>query len=154
MSTALISRPQTAPPIRVLEVDGPRQKYCQRGDGHYYLTTDNQPMMPSLLSLEEPAPDPRLTGDWQEGWEIAMHHDGRVEIYANRPNLDEVSEGDLHGLLGSIITLPHVSRHSLKLALRVARKLCRCDPQKGIRITFGEYAAIGQIHSNIPVYLS
>jgi hypothetical protein len=136
-------------------VDGPRRKFVQRGEGSYYLSTDNLPCFPPFaLAVEEPPPDPRLKGDFEACWEIVQYNDGRVEILANRPTLAEIMDGDLFGALGTSITLPQVSRHRLKMALRVARKLCQCDPTKGISITFSEYAYIGIIYSNIPVYLS
>ena len=152
-TTALILRPPTAPKLWVLEVDGPRRKYVQRGEGSYYLSTDNQPMIPSLISHEEPAHDPRLK-DWPDAtWEIVQNLDGSFEVLANRPTEEEVYEGDLHGELGSTIKISWPFRFVLRNALRIARLLCKADPVKGIRLTERELVGIIVIESDIPCYL-
>lgn len=43
MTTAIIPRPSDAPKLWVLELDGHRQKYVQRGEGRYYLNTNQPP---------------------------------------------------------------------------------------------------------------
>lgn len=152
-TTALILRPPTAPKIRVLEVDGPARKYVQRGEGYYYLSTDNQPMETSLISVEIPHPDPRFK-DWPDAtWEIVQYNDGRIEVLSNRPTEEEIYEGDLHGDLGSTIKVSWPCRWVMRSALRIARLLCKVDPSKGIYLTERDLIGITAIESNIPCFL-
>jgi hypothetical protein len=153
MSTALILRPNDAPEIHVLECDGPRQKHVQRDEGFYRLATDNQPLIGSLISHEAPAHDPRLK-DWPDAtWEIVQHHDGRIEVLANRPTEEEIYDGDLHGDLGSTIKISWPCRLVLRNALRIARLLCKADTVKGIQLSERDLIGITVIETNIPCIL-
>ncbi len=145
MSTALILRPATSPRIHVLEVDG--RRHNSREDGYYRLATDNHPN----CYLRDQLPDPRLK-DWEQPhWEILQHHNGRVEITSNRPTIQEVMRGDLHGRWGSSI-FPKSHRFAFKIALRIARRLCRCNPIEGITLQWHEAAHLWKIQTDIPVY--
>lgn len=155
MNSSIILRDPAAPPIHVLELDGPRQKYVQRGEGAYYLETSNLPVLISPLSLGEPATDdPRLT-DWESPhWEIYQMHDGGIEIHACRPTESEIHEGDLHGALGSVIKVSWPCRPILRNALRLARRLMKADPMVGISVTRRHLVGIVVIETDIPVHLN
>ena len=136
-NTALIIRPVTAPPIHVLECDGIRRRYVQRGEGSYYLATDNHPLCNDI--------DGRLWDglrshlrDWdQPHWELIQNHDGTVEIHACRPTLQEAMRGDLFGQWGSVIHLgKQPTSEQLRIGLHIARKLVKCNPLEGCLITF------------------
>lgn len=155
MTTALIIRPAESPKIWVLEVDGPRQKYVQRGEGYYYLATDNQPLCDICTQYEEFAGeltlDPRLCEWGDPHWEIYQMHDGRIEVHACRPTMDEAADGDLHGALGSVIKITWPCRPILRNALRLARRLCKADPSEGILVSERDLVGIVVIETNIPV---
>lgn len=85
-------------------------------------------------------------------WEIMEYHDGDVEVYALRPSFKEVCEGDLVGRLGSVITLDQVNRATIKRALRLARILCKCDPNNGVVVSGEMLTGIMHIATDIPVY--
>lgn len=85
MTTALILRPSHIPSPRVLEVDGPRRKYVQRGEGSYYLNTNNHFMVDDLyLNAEQNCPYfiPPITEELYAWWEIYKMHDGTIEVHA------------------------------------------------------------------------
>ncbi len=154
MTTALILRPKENPPVRVLELDGPKKRYVQRGEGSYYLCTDNQPLH-SIMPLAEYPPDPRLT-DWASPhWEIYQQHDGSIEVHACRPTEEEIMEGETHGALGSVIRLLVVSKINIRAALQLARILCKCSPD-GVpyyRSSFRIALNNAVIETNIPITL-
>jgi hypothetical protein len=154
MNTALILRPKSAPPIRVLEVDGPRRKHYERGEGSYYLATDNQPRIVGLDCIHigrEPDPDPALNQSWGEPhWAIYQRHDGTMEVHSCRPNFREIMAGDLHGKLGSVIRLRVKNKPTLRNALHVARTLLHCAPRKPV--LFPEWVTLAlEIESPVPV---
>ncbi len=156
MTTAPIIRPAESPKLWVLEVDGPRRKYCQRGEGYYYLATDNQPQCGTLTQYAEFAGaltlDPRLCEWGDPHWEIYQNHDGSIEVHACRPTTQEVTDGDLHGALGSVIKIVWPCRPILRNALRLARRLCKADPSAGILVSERDLVGIVVIETNIPVY--
>ena len=151
-STALIIRPPTAPEIRVLECDGPKHKYVQRGEGSYYLQTNNQPPCDDISLRVDSFFDPRLK-DWGEPhWEIYQNHDGSIEIHACRPTAQEIRKGDLHGRWGSVIKIAWPCRPIFRNALRLARRLCQVDPIRGAIISDKDLVGIVVIESEIDVY--
>lgn len=150
MSTIII-RPSHMPPVRVLEVDGPRGRFVERGEGSYYLATNNHPVCDPISSFDGYAPDSRLK-DWDRPfWEIYQLNDGAVQVHACRPSIQEAMRGDLHGAWGSIIT-PKSHRRAMRIALRIARRLCTCNPMEGIRVDWRELAHLWRIESDIPVF--
>ncbi len=157
MTTSLILRPKENPPIRVLEVDGPRHKHSIHPDdrAYYRLQTDNQPVIDPVSDYISYNFDPRLNEDFGEPyWKIYLHHDGRVEVHANRPTEQEIIDGDLSGALSSVIKIVWPCRPILRNALRLARRLCKADPNQGIQVTERDLVGIVVIESNIPVYLN
>lgn len=157
MTTTIIIRPAESPKLWVLEVDGPRHKYYQRGEGYYYLATDNQPQCDSLTQFAELAGfftlDPRLCEWGDPHWEIYQKHDGSIEVHACRPTTQEVTDGDLHGALGSVIKIVWPCRPILRNALRLARRLCKADPIRGLIVAERHLVGIVVIESNIDVYM-
>lgn len=157
MTTALIIRPAESPKLWVLEVDGQRQKYVQRGEGCYYLQTDNHPMVDGLTQNMEMAgydvSDPRFKTWDQPHWEIYQQLDGRIEVHACRPTDEEAAEGDLHGSLGSVIKIAWPCRPILRNALRLARRLCKADPIRGVIVAERDLVGIVVIQSDIDVYM-
>lgn len=158
--TAIVPRLPDAPPIRVLEVDGPsypkRTRPVERGEGCYYLSTSNHPPVDELRDRNlcwEAFRDRDRYKDWDEPcWDIYLYLNGRMEVTASRPTTEECIEGDLHGELGSMIHLrPRPGRRDLRNALRLARMLCKCDPITGIDVFMDELVGIALIESNIPV---
>jgi hypothetical protein len=135
-------------PVRVLEVDGPKQPYVQRGEGAYYLLTNNRPL------LDGSDLDERLK-DWEEPhWEIIQNHDGTIEIHACRPTEAEVRDGDLLGDQGSVIHLHQGTRYSIAIGRRLARKLCRIWPSHyNLFISLETMFFIRKIETNLPVEL-
>ena len=90
--------------------------------------------------------------DWDKpNWRISRHACGTVIISANRPTEEEAREGDLTGELGSHIRLAQVTQTSLRNDLRMARRLCRCQPT-GLRVHERDLIGIGDIISSIPVF--
>ena len=154
-TTALIIRPSTAPKIWVLEVDGPRHKYVQRGEGSYYLETSN---WPSCDELELRASDGRRgrLRDWdQPYWEIYQQNDGNIDVHACRPTTQEVMRGDLHGRWGSVIHLgKNPTRKQLRYALGLARILGRCIPTVGIVINPAMMLFFESIDTELPVLVA
>ncbi len=113
----------------------------------YKLHTSNSP---SLDPLEKEIPS--HLKDWgQPYWELYVMENGAVEVFANRPTGKEIGEGDLHGVLGSVIHLDVVNRASVRNALWLARKLCTCDPINGILVPAHRIKGISQLITNIPV---
>jgi hypothetical protein len=154
MTTALILRPADSPKLWVLEVDGPRRKYTQRGEGSYYLSTDNQPVIDPVANYMCHEFDPRLREDFGEPhWEIYQNNDGSVHVHACRPTDEEMIEGDLHGALGSIIKIAWPCRPILRNALRLARLLCKADPIRGLIVAERDLVGIVVIQSDIDVYM-
>jgi hypothetical protein len=150
-TTALILRPADSPKLWVLEVDGPRRRFTQRGEGSYYLATCNHPICDPISSLHDYGPDERLK-DWDRPyWEIYQHLDGNIEVTANRPTIQETMRGDLHGRWGSSI-FPKPNRTSMRIALRIARRLARCNPMEGITIQWYEASHLERIETDIPVF--
>jgi hypothetical protein len=133
-------------------VDGPRRKFVQRGEGQFYLKTDNQPPCDEISLRAHNWSDPRIK-DWCEPfWSIYQNIDGSIEIHSCRPTTEEVIEGDLLGDLGSVIKIASPSRISMRNALRLARRLCQCDPDRGITLDDDDQlVGITSIESNIPV---
>lgn len=155
MSLDLIIRPKSNPPVRVLEVDGPRfPGPVQRGEGSYYLSTDNHPICDPYLRCDV-ALDSRLK-DWNSPWwEIYQHNDGSITIHACRPTHQETMRGDLHGRWGSIITIrPHPRKSTLKQGLRLARLLCKCLPLESQALYLSRHweVFISKIETDIPIY--
>ena len=154
--TAIIPRPAHAKPIRVLEVDGPNyhKRPVQRGEGSYYLHTSNYPPCDDLtLYSGEPLDTTRFKTWGDPHWDLYLHLTGRYEVMACRPTDAEGREGDLVGELGSEIHIRiRPDRRDLKNALRLARRLCTCDPVKGITVEEDELVGITSIISDIPVY--
>ena len=155
MSTSLIIRNPSAPSPRVLEIDGPRRRYTQRGEGSYYLSTSNTPpcddvFLNGFYQGEDPA-DPRLKEWGEPHWEIYQKNDGSVEVHACRPNESEIYEGDLPGALGSVIKLTSPTEWAVRNGLRLARRLLRADPEDGVVISYRELVGIITIESDLPV---
>jgi hypothetical protein len=149
----IILSPSNIPPVRVLEVDGPRRKFVQRGEGSYYLATDNHPPCDDLWCPGTGPVDLTRYKDWSEPcWSIYQHNDGRIEITADRPSIEEVIEGDLHGSNGSSIILRVRTREAVRNGLRVARRLCRCSAE-GIRLNRHQLNGIAEIESSIPILI-
>ena len=150
----IIPRPSNMPPVPVLEVDGPRHKLVERGEGDYFLATDNHPPCKDFwIPGAEPVDLTRFK-DWSEPcWSIYQHHDGRIEITADRPSIEEAIEGDLHGSNGSSIILRVRTREAVRNGLRVARRLCRCSAD-GIRLNRHQLNGIAEIESSIPILIS
>lgn len=152
--TAIIPRPADAPPIRVLEVDGPfyRRHPVQRGEGSYYLATDNHP----------PCDDIGLSAYYREDlsdrfkdfdkpyWELYQQLDGTVTIRACRPSAREIRAGDMHGRWGSVIILQAPTREAVRHGLRLARRLCRCS-KNGVVLNRRHLGGIALIETNIPI---
>jgi len=156
MTTALILRPDDKPQPWVLEVDGPRRKYVQRGEGSYYLGTTNHP---DCFNLQHRFDDGRrggvLTAWDQPYWEIYQQYDGRIEVHACRPTIQEVRRGDMHGYWGSVIKLGIRPRRGvLRVALQLARVLAKCLPTVGFTIEPSVVYQILRIETLIPVRLS
>ena len=152
MNYSLMIRPKESPPVRVLEVDGPKRKYVQRGEGYYYLATDNLPISQEYMRFGCNEPDERLV-DWDEPhWEIYKNHDGSVEIHACRPTYEEICSGDTLGEFGSIIRLRFAARHTVNFGRWVARLPTKCDPCKGILIPEFVMCCFTGIESDIPIY--
>lgn len=148
---SIIVRPCDSPPVRVLEVDGPPRKYVQRGEGAYYLHTSNWPICGTFPGERHSAPDARLK-DWDRPyWEVYQHNDGSIEIASCRPTIQEVIRGDLHGKWGSLI-YPKPNRTGFRIALRIARRLCQCNPMEGITIQWYEAAHLWRIETDLPVF--
>ena len=109
--TAIIPRPADAPPIRVLECDGPffRRHPVQRGEGCYYLATSNHPPCDEIgLKDWYRTPETNILKDFdQPCWELYQRLDGTVTIHACRPSAREVRAGDLHGRWDSDPTCPY-----------------------------------------------
>lgn len=153
MTTALILRPSSMPPVHVLECDGPRHKHYVRGEGAYRLSTDNHQRCSETFHPEDQPHDPALH-DWNEPcWEIYQNHDGSIEVHACRPNMREIREGDMHGGLGSVIKIAWPCRPILRNALRLARRLCKADPKTGIFVSERDLVGIDLIESVIPVWI-
>jgi hypothetical protein len=155
--TAIIPRPADAPPIRVLEVDGPfyRRRPVQRGEGSYYLHTSNHPPCDDLTLGRDEFVDWKIFKDWDEPcWEIYIYDCGSVQVHASRPTPEEAADGDLHGALGSEIRLrTRPDRRDLRNALRLSRMLCKCDPVRGLDVDQDDLVGITAIYSAIPVRL-
>lgn len=152
MNTSLILRPKDAPKIHVLEVDGPRDRQTERrSQGRYRIATDNHPIIDRIGHYDMP-PDSRLK-DWdQPSWEIYQLHDGSVEIHACRPTHQETMRGDLHGRWGSVIHLrKSPNRQNIRVALQLARILCRCIPTIGFTINPTVMFDVEWIETEIPV---
>lgn len=154
-TTSIIIRPSNSKPIRVLEVDGPRRKYVQRGEGSYYLNTNNHPLVNQLSQNMEMAGhnvyDPRFK-DWSSpNWDIYQMADGSIEIHANRPSYQESMRGDLHGKWGTIIVLRNSSRWAIKNGLWMARLFLRCIPTEGIKVRDIHLLWFREIHTDIPI---
>ena len=150
--TTLIVRPPDCKLVRVLEADGPRIKGVQRGEGCYYLETSNAPRC-DAISLVAPESDFFLK-DWGDPhWEIYQMNDGIVHMHACRPTEAEVIAGETLGDLGSVIVLRVIYRHSIADARWLARKLCNCDPVKGITIHPLVLTGIARIETDIPIQL-
>lgn len=147
---AIIIRPSDSPPVRVLEVDGPRHKYFRRDEGCYYLQTSN---MPVCCQITNPSGDPdvRLKPWGAPFWGIVQRHDGSIYISAGRPTHQEAMRGDLHGRWGSLI-YPKTSRTAFAIALRIARRLCKCNPMEGITLHWYEAAHLWRIETDLPVF--
>jgi hypothetical protein len=153
MTTSLILRPQTIPTVHILEVDGPRHKHYRRGEFHYYLATNNhQRVEGSFYWYDQPA-EPHLKGFDEPYWEIIQHHDGGIEVHACRPSDQEARDGELYGALGSTIKITWPCRPILRNALRLARRLCKADPIRGLLVSERDLVGIVVIETNIPVYL-
>ena len=151
-NTALIIRPADSPQIHVLEVDGLRRRYVQRGEGSYYLSTNNHPSCDELELLASDGRRGCLKAWDQHYWEIYQKNDGSVEVHACRPTLQETIRGDLHGRWSSTITLGTVGRWPLRSALRIARMLATCNPIHGIQLAEPfEVRGIAKIETEIPV---
>jgi hypothetical protein len=149
----IIPRPSYMAPVRVLEVDGPRRKYVQRGEGSYYLATDNHPHITDFMHPGTEPVDLNRFKDWSEPcWSIYQYHDGTVKITADRPSPDEAAEGDLHGQHGSSIILRSRTREAIRNGLRVARRLCRCSTD-GIFLNRHHLNGIVEITTLIPIRL-
>jgi len=152
MNTSLILRPKDAPKIHVLEVDGPRRRYATNSSSLCdHVQTDNHPICTDW-PWATPQPDPRLK-HWDEPhWEIYQYKDGSVQIHACRPTRQEMMRGDLHGRWGSVIALgQHPTRYQIRLALQLARLLCRCIPTIGFWINPSVMFHIRSIETEIPV---
>jgi hypothetical protein len=159
MSHALILRPKDTPVIRVLEVDGPRQKYHRRGEGFYYLATNNHQRVEGSFYWFDQPPEPHLKGHDEPCWEIIQNHDRTIEIHANRPTIQEVYRGDLHGRWGSVIKLNghgagFFGHIGMRVALRIARMLCQCIPTQGITVRRHWLTPIALIETDIPISLA
>jgi hypothetical protein len=153
MTTALIIRPAVAPKIYVLECDGPRQKHHVRGEGFYRLSTDNHQRCNQTFYPQDDQPYDHALRDWDEPhWEIYQNHDGSIEVHSCRPTVQEVTRGDLHGSLGSVIRIAWPCRPFLRNALRLARRLCKADPIYGCIMAEKDLIGIVAIESAIPVY--
>lgn len=149
----IIPRPAFMQPVRILEVDGPRRKHVRRGEGYYYLATDNHPPITDFMNPGSEPVDLNRFKDWSEPcWSIYQHQDGTVEITADRPSLDEAAEGDLHGHHGSSVILRRPTREAIRNGLRVARRLCRCSTD-GIVLNRRQLNGIAKIETLIPIRL-
>jgi hypothetical protein len=152
--TAIIPRPADAPPIRVLECDGPyyRRHPVQRGEGCYYLATSNHPPCDEIGLTAYYRED--ISGrfkDFDEPcWELYQRLDGTVTIHACRPSASEIRAGDMHGRWGSVIILRAPTREAIRNGLRIARRLCQCS-RKGVVLTSRHLGGIALIETNIPV---
>ena len=148
----IIPRPASIPPVRVLEIDGPRRKHVQRGEGFYYLATDNHPPITDFMQPGSEDHDcQRFAAWWEPNWEIYQMNDGSVEIHACRPSKREVIDGDLHGEWGSVIRLARPSREAIRHGLRLARRLTRCRTD-GVLVNHRHLSGIAAIETNIPVF--
>lgn len=146
--TALVLRDKTTPPVRVLEVDGPRFKGpVQRGEGQYYLATDNQPQC-EPNNQNEYLPHLAEWGD--PYWEIYLYQSGWVNITANRPTDSEIGDGDMHGSLGSTIIIDKPDRTAIRNGLRIARRLAKC-PADGCVLNWRDLTGIREIQTDLDV---
>ena len=138
-STALILHP-TANPI----------------PGTYRRNTNNYPLVGKHGSeiYVTDWPLPSYFKDWgSPHWEIYLNHDGSIFVHACRPTDEECQEGDLLGALGSIIEIRrsrNFVRTSLRSALRIARILSTCDPDKAV-LDHVDVLCVGDIETNIPI---
>jgi hypothetical protein len=150
----IILRPTCMPLIHVLECDGPRHKDHRRGEGFYRLCTDNHQRCNETFFPQDQPYDPALV-DWSEPcWEIYQNHDGSIEVHACRPTLREIMQGDMHGTYGSVIKISWPCRPILRNALRLARRLCKADPIRGLIVSERDLVGIVVIETDIPVYLN
>jgi hypothetical protein len=154
MTTALILRDPKTPPVHVLEEDGTTWKHRLRYAGSYYLTTSNSPSCDDF-ELKDSNGRRGCLRDWcQPHWEIYQMPDGDVKVHACRPTYQEVIRGELFGRWGSVINLgKQPTRESLRLALHLARLLCRCIPTEGISIAWDSLLFFGPIETEIPIRL-
>lgn len=113
--------------------------------------TDNQQELGSVAGWrwQEAFHRPYLR-DWDKpSWEIYRWHGGHVIVAANRPCKRELCEGERNGRWGSFIRLAVVSRHSMRNALRIARRLCKTPVRRTAVIPLEWLVGIAEIQTNI-----